>query len=145
MAYVHIAHDCHVKDEVTFSNNASLAGHVTVHSYANLGGFVGVHQFTEIGAYAFCAGGSIITKDVPPYVMVAGYPAEAHGLNLVGLKRRGFSESDISVLKQAYKILYRQGLTTEEALEQMATLTASTSILEPFIRFVAKSERGIVR
>ena len=145
MAYVHIAHDCVVGNEVTFSNNASLAGHVTVRDFATLGGFVGVHQFSEIGSYAFCAGGSIITKDVPPYLMVAGHPAEPHGLNIVGLKRRDFSEATLSILKQAYKILYRQGLTIQEAVLEMEPLAAEVPEVDLLIEFITHSERGIIR
>lgn len=145
MAYVHVAHDCIVGNETTFANNASLAGHVKVHDRANLGGFVGVHQFTEIGSYAFCAGGSIITKDVPPYVIVAGHPAEVYGLNVVGLKRRGFSEVAITSLKQAYKMVYRQGLTVEEAVAGMQPLLAESPEVALFSLFVSNSERGIVR
>lgn len=145
MAYVHIAHDCIVGHHTTFANNASLAGHVKVHDHANLGGFVGVHQFTEIGSYAFCAGGSIITKDVPPYVIVAGHPAEVYGLNVVGLKRHGFSESTIIALKQAYKLLYRQGLTVEEAVLAMEPLLSNSPEVQLLRDFVSRSERGIVR
>ncbi len=145
MAYVHIAHDCTLGNDITFSNNASLAGHVKIHDYANLGGFVGVHQFTEIGSYCFCAGGSIITKDVPPYMMIAGHPAEPHGLNLVGLKRRGFSEIEMNTLKQAYKLLYRQNLTIEEAIQAMNALVHETPEVQLLIDFIEKSERGIVR
>lgn len=145
MAYVHIAHDCMVGNEVTFANNASLAGHVKVNDFATLGGFVGVHQFTEIGAYAFCAGGSMITKDVPPYFMVAGYPPEPHGLNVVGLKRRDFSEQKLSVLKQAYKILYRQGLTLQEAIAEMEPLVKEVPEVDLLIEFIGRSERGIIR
>ena len=145
MAYVHIAHDCIVGNDITFANNASLAGHVKVYDHANLGGLVGVHQFTEIGSHAFCAGGSIITKDVPPYVIVAGHPAEVYGLNVVGLKRRGFSEIAITSLKQAYKLLYRQGLTVEEAVLAMQPLLADSPEVQLFSGFVSRSERGIVR
>ncbi|MAZ44714.1 MAG: acyl-[acyl-carrier-protein]--UDP-N-acetylglucosamine O-acyltransferase [Legionellales bacterium] len=145
MAYVHIAHDCHVGSDTVFSNNASIAGHVRVGDKANLGGFVGVHQFCHIGSYSFCAGGSIITKDVAPFVMVSGHPAQVHGLNQVGLRRRGFSEESIAALKQAYKIFFRQGHTAEEALGLIKDKYASINEVSDFIDSVETSERGILR
>ncbi len=145
MAYVHIAHDCQVGNNTTFSNNASLAGHVIVEDYANLGGFVGVHQFGLIGAHSFCAGGSIINKDVPPFCMVAGHPAQLHGLNQVGLKRRGFTEEAMGIMKQAYKILFRQGHTIEEALNLLKPLVAGCPEVQLFIDFCQKSNRGAIR
>lgn len=145
MAYVHIAHDCVVGDFVVFSNNASLAGHVVVDSYCNLGGFVGVHQFCRIGSYSFSAGGSIIVKDVPPFVMVSGHPAEAFGLNLVGIKRQGRTAEDITYLKRAYKLIYRDGLTSEEAIDSLQALVPSCADVQLLIDFMKKSERGITR
>lgn len=145
MAYVHIAHDCHVSNNTTFSNNASLAGHVTVDDYANLGGFVGVHQFCNIGSHAFCAGGSIIIKDVLPFITVSGHPAETYGLNVEGLKRRGFTSEDITVLKRAYKILYRQGLTLEEAVHKIEAMIPECQHIRVVVDFIKKSKRGIAR
>jgi UDP-N-acetylglucosamine acyltransferase len=145
MAYVHIAHDCKVEDYTVFSNNASLAGHVSVGNYANLSGFVGVHQFCRIGAYSFCAGGSIIVKDVLPYLMVSGHPAQVFGLNIEGLKRRDFSAEVITALKRAYKVVYRQGLTLESALEKLIEMARETPEIQSFIDYIQTSERGIVR
>lgn len=145
MAYVHIAHDCSVGNNTTFSNNASLAGHVTVDDYANLGGFVGVHQFCNIGSYCFCAGGSIIVKDVLPFIMVSGYPAQVYGLNVEGLKRRQFTPDDIITLKRAYKVLYRQGIPLEEALHKMEEMIPECAHVATLIDFIKKSERGIIR
>ena len=145
MAYVHIAHDCVVDNFVTFSNNASLAGHVHVYDHANLGGFVGVHQFCSIGAYSFCAGGSIIVKDVMPYLMVSGHPAQEYGLNLVGLKRHDFSEETLLTLKRAYKIIFRQGLTLEHALQKLSEMVKECVAIEPMIEFAKGVKRGIVR
>lgn len=145
MAYVHVAHDCVVGNEIVFSNNASLAGHVMVQDRAILGGFVGVHQFCRIGEYAFCAGGSIIVQDVPPFVMVSGYPSQVHGLNLVGLKRRGFSDETIAQLKQTYRIVYRMGLTIEEAMARIQTEVSLTPEVIAFMDAVRQSERGIIR
>lgn len=145
MAYVHIAHDCMVGNDNVFANHASLAGHVKVGCKANLGGFAGVHQYCAIGDYSFCAGGSIVVKDVPPYMMVQGYPAQSHGLNFVGLKRRGFSEEQISLLKQVYRIFYRQGLTTDEALAILETQWPDNPDVQRFILFVRASTRSITR
>lgn len=145
MAYVHIAHDCLVGNNTTFSNNASLAGHVTVDDYANLGGFVGVHQFCNIGSYCFCAGGSIIVKDVLPFITVSGHPAESYGLNAEGLKRHQFSAEDILVLKRAYKIFCRQGLTLEEAVHKMEALIPECKHVGRMIDFIKNSTRGITR
>jgi UDP-N-acetylglucosamine acyltransferase len=145
MAYVHIAHDCTVGNGTVFSNNASLAGHVTVDDFANLSGFVGVHQFCRIGKYSFCAGGSIIVKDVLPFTMVSGYPAQAFGLNTVGLKRRHFSEEAILNLKRAYKTLLRQGLSIEDATQKIAEAAPDCQEVESFVSFAKSSERGVVR
>jgi len=145
MAYVHIAHDCTVGNNVTFSNNASLAGHVSVDDYANLGGFVGVHQFCNIGSHCFCAGGSIIVKDVLPFIMVSGYPAQVYGLNVEGLKRRQFTSEEIIVLKRAYKVLYRQGIPLEEALHKMEEMIPECTHVQKLIDSIKKSERGIIR
>lgn len=146
MAYVHIAHDCVVGSQTIFSNNASLAGHVTVNDFAILGGLVGVHQFCNIGSYSFCGGGSIVVKDVAPFVTVSGYPAETHGLNLEGLKRRGLDAEVITSLKRAYKIIFRQGLTIEQAIQKIReTEEPTTEWVELLINFVKNSERGIIR
>ncbi len=116
MAYVHIAHDCHIKNNVIIAVNVALAGHVIVEDFANLGGFVGVHQFCNIGCYSFAAASSIITKDVLPYTKVSGYYAKVFGLNGICLQRKNFSKQEINLLKIAYKIVYRQNLSIDEAL-----------------------------
>jgi UDP-N-acetylglucosamine acyltransferase len=145
MAYVHVAHDCSVGNNTTFSNNASLAGHVTVDDYANLGGFVGVHQFCNIGSYSFCAGGSIIVKDVLPFITVSGHPAQSYGLNLEGLKRRDFTPEEITFIKRAYKIFCRQGLSLEEAVHKMEEMVPDCKKIGLMIEFIKKSTRGIIR
>lgn len=145
MAYTHVAHDCVIGNEVIFSNNASIAGHVTVADYACLGGMVGVHQFCALGAYSFAAGAAVIIKDVPPFVMVSGYPAEAHGLNTVGLERRGFSSVTLAALKRAYKVVFRQSLTLNEAMTELKTMVADTPQIQLLIDFLSSSTRGIVR
>ncbi len=145
MAYTHIAHDCQVGSHTVFANGASLAGHVVVEDYAILGGFAGVHQFCAIGAYSFIAGGSIVFKDVPPFVMVAGNTATANGLNREGLKRHGFSQDTLTLLRQAYKIIYRQNLTVKTALEALIPLSLECPEVAQLIVFLQNAKRGIVR
>lgn len=145
MAYIHIAHDCQVGNNVIFSNNASLAGHVHVGNFVILSGFTLVHQFCSIGDYAFTGMGSAISKDVPPYLMISGNPAAPHGLNKVGLKRRGFSEEQVRRLSQVYKILYRQGLSLDESKEKIAELAQSHEEVRRFADFIENSKRSIIR
>lgn len=145
MAYVHIAHDCHVGNHTVFANNASLAGHVTVDDFVVMGGFSGVHQFCNVGAHAFAAMNSMIIKDVPPFVKVSGYYAKPFGLNTVGLQRRGFSNNTINLLRRAYKLIYRQGLTLQEAIVELDKLLSSCDEIGVIINFLQNSERGIVR
>ena len=143
MAYVHVAHDCVVGDQVILANNTTLAGHVHVGDWAILGGFTGVHQFCHIGAHAFTAVNSVVVQDVPPYIMAQGHNAVPRTINSEGLKRRGFSSEQVSTIKRAFKILYRQGLTVAEAVEKMSALQAPE--LQPLIEFVQTSSRGIIR
>lgn len=143
MAYVHVAHDCVVGDHVILANNTTLAGHVHVGDWAILGGFTGVHQFCHIGAHAFTAVNSVVVQDVPPYIMAQGHNAVPRTINSEGLKRRGFSSEQISTIKRAFKILYRQGLTVNEAVEKLTDLQAVE--LQPLIHFVQNSARGIIR
>jgi UDP-N-acetylglucosamine acyltransferase len=145
MAYIHIAHDSLIGNNTTFANGASLAGHVTVDDHAILGGFTLVHQYCAIGENAFCGMGSAISKDIPPYVMVSGNPAQPYGLNIEGLKRRGFNKEVIRGLKEAYKVIYRSGLTVDEAMARLRELAVSTKEIEPMITFLSQSSRGILR
>ena len=145
MAYVHLAHDCQVGNHTIFANNASLAGHVSVGDYAILGGFTGVHQFCKIGAHVMTGISSVVFKDIPPYVMAAGQPAAPHGINSEGLKRRGFSPAALMALKRAYKTLYREGLTLNEARDKLAEQAQSVAEIQPLLDFIATSERGIIR
>lgn len=145
MAYVHIAHDCLVGDQTIFANSASLAGHVTVGDHAILGGFTLVHQFCMIGAHCFCGMGSVISMDVPPYVMVSGNPAKPHGINSEGLKRRGFSGEALRALREAYKLIYKSNLTLNEARERIAARVNECPDLVLLTRFLEQSQRGIVR
>ncbi len=145
MAYVHVAHDCTVGDKVIFSNNASLAGHVHVEDWVILSGFTLVHQFCSIGAHAFTGMGSAISKDVPPYLMVSGNPAEPHGINKEGLKRRGFSQEQIRNLRNAYKVLYRSGLSFEEAKVELGKMAEMLPEIRPFAGFMENVKRSIIR
>ena len=145
MAYIHIAHDCRIGNHVIFSNNASLAGHAHVGDYVILSGFTLVHQFCAIGDYAFTGMGSAIAKDVPPYLMISGNPAAPHGLNKVGLKRRGFSDEQVRNLSRVYKLLYRQGLSLEEATRQINEMAKTNEEVVRFAEFLKNSKRSIIR
>ncbi|NNG13040.1 MAG: acyl-ACP--UDP-N-acetylglucosamine O-acyltransferase [Halobacteria archaeon] len=145
MAYVHIAHDCMIGNQTIFSNNASLAGHVRVDDYAILGGFTLVHQFCAIGAHSFCAFGSGIKKDVPPFVIVDGSPARPRGLNAEGLKRRGFTDKAQQALRQAYKTLYRSNLSLQEALAELQDMAKEQKEVAQLVSFISQQKRGIVR
>jgi len=145
MAYVHLAHDCQVGNHTIFANNAQLAGHVHVGDYAILGGFTVVHQFCHIGGHCITGMGTILFKDVPPYVTVAGHEAKPHGINSEGLKRRGFSSGAVMEIKRAYKTLYKSGLTLEEAKKALAEQARSCPEVQLLIDFFADSTRGIIR
>ena len=145
MAYVHIAHDCTIGNHTIFANNASLAGHVDIHDYAILGGFTLIHQFCKIGAHVITAVGSVVFKDIPPYVTAAGYDAKPHGINAEGLKRRGYTQDELTQIKRAYKALYRNGLSLEEAKAELATMQASCEKIKLLSDFLTISDRGIIR
>lgn len=145
MAYVHIAHDCKVGNNTILANNTSLAGHVSVDDHTILGGFTLVHQFCAIGAYAFTAMSSVISKDVPPYVMVSGHMARPHGLNSEGLKRRGFSKEVMLELRRAYKTLYRSGLTLDEAKEALQEPAIRFPEVRIMLEFLGRVTRGLIR
>ena len=145
MAYAHIAHDCVIGNNTVFVNNASLAGHVVVHDWATLGGYTLIHQFVEIGAHAFVGMGSAVGKDILPFVTVNGSPAAPYGINSVGLKRRDFTAEQISAIKRAYKIVYRQNLTVEEAVEALKPVVEEFSEVQLMVDALQRSTRGIVR
>jgi len=145
MAYSHIAHDCQVGSHVIFANGASLGGHVIVGDYVTLGGFALIHQFVKIGAYSFCGMGSGVNKDVPPYIIVTGNPADARGLNSVGLKRRGIPVDSIRALKNAYRDIYTSGMKLTEAVEQLQEQDKKCPEVENFVEFIRTAERSIVR
>ena len=144
MAYVHVGHDCVIGNDCVLANQATLAGHVTMGDFAILGGLSAVHQFCHFGAHAMAGGGSIITKDTPAFVMINGNPARVHGLNSVGLKRRGFSAESIKALSDSYRLVYRQGLTVPQALEEIRR-RYSLAETEAFAASIDVSKRGIIR
>ena len=145
MAYSHVAHDCVVADHCVFANTATLGGHVEVGDWVIFAGFSGVHQFCKIGAHAFIANNTAVTRDVPPYLMVTGRPAEAHSINSEGLKRRGFTPEQIRNLKNAFRLLYRSDLKLEEATQRLQALAVEQPELKPFVEFLETSDRSIVR
>ena len=145
MAYVHLAHDCQIGDHTVFANNAQLAGHVRIGDYVVLGGFTVVHQFCRIGAHAFTGLGTIVVQDVPPYVLVSGRDAKPYGINVEGLRRRGFSAEAISHLKRGYKTLYKSGLTLEQARAALEPQVRECAELELLTRFLDQPGRGLAR
>lgn len=145
MAYSHVAHDCIVNDQVILANGATLAGHVEVESSAILGGLSAVHQFCRIGCHTMVSGGAMVTQDVPPYTIAQGDRAKTVGLNLIGLKRRGFSEESIKGIKKSYRLIFRSGLRLEDALQKISEEVVSTTELDHFVSFIKESQRGIAR
>lgn len=145
MAYSHIAHDCKTGRRVVLANSATLAGHITIGDHVTVGGLVAIHQFVRIGDYAFVGGKSAVVKDIPPFVIAAGDRARLHGLNSVGLKRNGFSSHTIAHLKQAYRIIFRFGITLNEALERVSAEVDQIPEVVNFLGFIKSSQRGITR
>lgn len=145
MAYTHVAHDCVIGNGVIMANGASLAGHVTVDDFAILGGFTLVHQFCRIGRYSFSAMGSILSKDIPPYVMVGGSPTKPRGINNVGMERHGFNAEEILQVKRAFKLIYKSRLKLEEAIEGLAGMAEQSAEVVPMLEFLQRSGRSIIR
>ena len=145
MAYVHIGHDCVVGNNVIMANNASLAGHVNVGDFANFGGYSGIPQFRSVGTSTHIAAMSLVQKDIPAYMTVAGNPAAAIGLNLEGLKRRKLDKASIDALKLAHKTVYRKGLKASEAVQQLGELRQQYAEVDTFVQSVEQSEWGIIR
>jgi UDP-N-acetylglucosamine acyltransferase len=145
MSYSHVGHDCIVGSQCVMSNCTALAGHVELGDWVILSGYSGVHQFCKVGAHSFMANNAAVTRDVPPYLLVAGTPAEPKGVNSEGLKRRGFGPEQIANIRNAYRLLYRSGLKLAAATEQLQALAVDQPELLPFVQFLAASERSIVR
>ncbi|MGK0445074.1 MAG: UDP-N-acetylglucosamine acyltransferase [Bermanella sp.] len=145
MVNVHVAHDAMIGDNCILANDTNIAGHVHIGNYAILGGASQVHQFVKIGSHSMCGTGSIVLKDVPAYIMANGNSAKPHGINVEGLKRRGFEKNDIRMLRNAYKSVYRKGLTLEEARPELLELLKESPAVEAFIDSIDQSTRGIIR
>ncbi len=145
LSYAHVAHDCIIGNNVIMSNCATLAGHIVIEDFAVVGGLAALHQFVRVGTHAFIGGKSAISKDVPPYVLAAGDRARLYGLNLVGLRRRGFSPSAVAALKQTYRHFFRSGYTFQQALKSAPDSLPDTEEVRRFIEFVKGSGRGITR
>ncbi|MGD2118384.1 MAG: acyl-ACP--UDP-N-acetylglucosamine O-acyltransferase [Chromatiales bacterium] len=145
MAYTHVAHDCQIGNHAIMANAASLGGHVVIGDWAILGGFSIVHQFCHIGAHCFTAMGSVISKDVPDYVMISGHPAKPHGINKEGLSRRDFSNDEIRAITNAYKAIYMSGLKLEQALEKVDQIAVDFPVVASMSQFIKNSQRSIVR
>jgi UDP-N-acetylglucosamine acyltransferase len=145
MAYSHVAHDCIVGSQCIMSNCTALAGHVQLGDWVILSGYAAIHQFCKVGSHAFLANNAAVTRDVPPYLLVAGAPAEPKGVNSEGLKRRGFSAAQIANIKSAYRLFYRSGLKLAEATAELKALVPSQPELAAFVDFLGASERSIIR
>ncbi len=145
MNYVHIAHDCNLGDNIIMANNATLAGHVNIDEYAIVGGIVAVHQHVNIGAYCIIGGASAVSKDIPPYVLAVGNRAHVKSLNMIGIRRKGFSKLDIDEIRRCYTILFKSSLSTKDAAEQMKTELPESVHARRFIDSIENSTRGITR
>lgn len=145
MAYSHVAHDCQLGNKIVMSNVATLGGHVEIGDWAILGGLSAVHQYSKVGAHCFIANNAAVTRDVPPYVMAVGQPAQPHSVNAEGLTRRGFTAEQILNIRRAYRILYRSKLKLADALQQLESIAAKQPEVLPFVEFVKRSTRSIVR
>lgn len=145
MAYVHVAHDCDIHNNIIMANNATLAGHITVEDWAILGGFTKIHQFCRIGAHSFTGMNVDITRDIPPYVLVSGTPAAPHGINSEGLRRRGYNDEQLRNIKQAYKILYRSELRLEEAIKQLRERAKTQPEVQLMVDFLGIGKRSVIR
>jgi UDP-N-acetylglucosamine acyltransferase len=145
MAYSHVAHDCHLGNQIVMANCATLGGHVEIGDWVTMGGLSAVHQHTKVGAHCFIAHNAAVTRDVPPYVMAVGRPAVPHSVNSVGLQRRGFTPAQILNIRRAYRLLYRSGLKLQAAIEQLETTAQTQPEIAPFVAFIKRSSRSIVR
>lgn len=145
MAYVHVAHDCRVGNGIVLANAATLAGHVEIGDHAILGGLSAIHQFTRIGTHAMISGGSMVNQDITPFTIAQGDRAQPVGINLIGLKRRGFSDEALRALRNSYKTIFRVGLKLDEALEKLTEDAAAFPEVKIFVDFIRGSQRGIAR
>ncbi|MDO9511878.1 MAG: acyl-ACP--UDP-N-acetylglucosamine O-acyltransferase [Bacteroidales bacterium] len=145
MAYVHIAHDCIIGDNVILANAVNLAGHILVQDWAIVGGMTAVHQFVNIGAHSMIAGGSLVRKDTPPFVKAAREPLSFAGVNSIGLRRRGFSNEKIAEIQEIYRIIYLRGLNVSQAVSYIEREMAATAERDEILSFIGKSTRGVMK
>lgn len=145
MSYSHIAHDCRLGNHIILANGVQMGGHVHIADHAIVGGLAAIHQFVRVGEHSMIGGGSAVTMDVPPFAVVASKRSDLHGLNLVGLKRRGFSAETLAALKNAYKVIFRSGMTIDKALDRLQDETQITEEVRHLIDFITSSKRGIIR
>jgi UDP-N-acetylglucosamine acyltransferase len=145
MAYCHVAHNCRLENHIVMANAANLAGHIHVEDFAIIGGLSGIHQFTRIGAHCIIGGASAVTKDVPPFVMASGNYAKLFGLNMIGLKRRGFTDETIQTLKKAYRIVFRSSLLLSAAIKKVEQEVEDLPEVRQFLTFIRESKRGLCR
>ncbi|TFH02117.1 MAG: acyl-ACP--UDP-N-acetylglucosamine O-acyltransferase [Calditrichales bacterium] len=145
MAYTHVAHDCTIGNNVVMANCVNLAGHVTIEDNVGIGGLCPIHQFVRIGQHTFLGGGYRVPKDVPPYILAMGEPLRYGGLNRIGLKRRGFSDETLNLLKKSYRIIYQTNLNLKDALQKVEDDVEPISEVKEVVSFFRKSERGVIR
>jgi len=145
MAYTHVAHNCKLDNNIIMSNAATLAGHIHIENYAIISGLTGIHQFCRIGEHCMIGGASAVVKDIPPYVIAQGNHAKLFGLNLIGLKRRNFSEKTIKAISEAYRIIFRSKLLLEDAIKKAEAEVENLPEVNHFIKFIKESERGVCR
>jgi UDP-N-acetylglucosamine acyltransferase len=145
MAYSHVAHDCQLGDQIVMANCATLGGHVEIGDWVTMGGLSAVHQHTKIGAHCFHAHNAAVTRDVPPYVLAVGRPAVPHSINSIGLQRRGFSAEQVLNIRRAYRLLYRSGLKLKAAVAELEVAAETQPEIRPFVEFIKRSSRSIVR
>jgi UDP-N-acetylglucosamine acyltransferase len=145
MSYTHVAHDCQLGDQIVMANCATLGGHVEVGDWVIMGGLSAVHQFAKIGAHCFIANNAAVSRDIPPFVMAVGQPAEPHSVNSEGLKRRGFTAEQISAIRSAFRIFYRKKLKMSESMPQLEQLAQDHPEIREFVEFIKRSARGIAR
>ena len=145
MAYSHVAHDCQLGDQIVMANCATLGGHVEIGDWVTMGGLSAVHQHTKIGAHCFLAHNAAVTRDVPPYVLAVGRPAVPHSINSIGLQRRGFSAEQVLNIRRAYRLLYRSGLKLKAAVAELEVAAETQPEIRPFVEFIKRSSRSIVR
>ena len=145
LAYTHVGHDCTLGNNIVLSNLVMLGGHVEIGDWVTMSGYAGAHQFSKIGAPAFIGNNTAVTRDVPPYVLATGNPAEPRTINAIGLKRRGFTEAQVRNIKNAYRVLYRSGLKLEDAVVKLQEMAAEHAELRIFVDFIGKATRSLVR